>query len=167
MNSGHIEDSRGTPRTSRWEAHLDILFRDFLYALRSLRKDPRFAFIAILTLALGIGATTVIFSVIDSVLLEPFPYKNVNRLATFNIHFAGNSDENDRFYFGAPEFLDFKQQNHVFEDMIGLAGTNVLYTGSEGTRRFAGGLVTSNAFEILGVKPFLGRPITEIGRAHV
>jgi MacB-like periplasmic core domain len=137
------------------------VWQDVRYGLRTFAKSPGFTTVAVLTLALGIGAATVIFSIVDSVLLEPFPYKSVNRLATFHIHFAGNSDENDRFYFGAPEFLDFKQQNHVFEDMIGLAGTNILYTGSEGTRRFAGGLVTSNAFEILGVKPFLGRPITE------
>jgi len=136
------------------------VWQDVRYGLRTFAKSPGFTTVAVLTLALGIGAATVIFSIVDSVLLEPFPYKNVNRLATFHIHFAGNSNENDRFYFGGPEFLDFKQQNHVFEDMIGLAGTNILYTGSEGTRRFAGGLVTSNTFEILGIKPLLGRPIT-------
>ncbi len=142
------------------EIRMENLLRDFRYAFRNLRKDRRFAFIAILTLALGIGAATTIFSVVDGVLLEPFPYKNVDRLATFHIHFTGNSDENDRFFFGAPEFLDLKEQSNVFQDIIGLAGANILYSGREGTRRFAGGLLTSNAFEILGIKPLLGRPIT-------
>jgi putative ABC transport system permease protein len=142
-----------------WQVHFDNLVHDFRYALRCLSRDHRFAFLAILTLALGIGAATSIFSIVDSVLLKPFPYKNVNRLATFRIHFKGSSDENERSYFAAPEFLDFKEQNHVFEDMIGLAGANILYSGNEGPRRFAAGLITSNAFEILGIKPMLGRPI--------
>jgi len=160
LEFGGLERVKEEVRDVRWETHLDNFFRDFRYAFRNLRKDRRFAFIAILTLALGIGAATAIFSIVHSVLLAPFPYKNVNRLATFRIHFTGNSDENDRSYFAAPEFLDFKLQNNVFEDMIGLAGTNILYSGTEGTRRFAGGFVTSNAFEILGIKPLLGRPIT-------
>ena len=142
------------------QAHFDNLVHDFRYALRNLSRDRRFAFLAIITLALGIGAAISIFSVVDSVLLEPFPYKNVNRLATFRIHFEGSSDENERSYFAAPEFLDFKEQNHAFEDMIGLAGANILYSGNEGPQRFAAGLITSNAFEILGIKPMLGRPIT-------
>jgi putative ABC transport system permease protein len=136
------------------------VWHDVRYGLRTFAKSSGFTSVAIISLALGIAAATVIFSIVDSVLLKPFPYKNVDRLATFHIHFTGNSDENDRFYFAAPEFLDFKQQNSVFEDMIGLAGANVLYSGKEGTRRFAGGMVTSNAFEILGIKPLLGRPIT-------
>jgi putative ABC transport system permease protein len=160
LDFGGLERVKEEVRDTRWETHLDNLFRDFHYAFRTLRKDRRFASIAILTLALGIGAATVIFSVVDCVLLKPFPYKNVNRLATFHIHFPGRSDENDRSYFGAPEFLDFKEQNHVFDDMIGLAGASVIYTGIEGTERLAAGLITSNAFEILGIKPLLGRPIT-------
>lgn len=160
LEFGGLEQTKEQVRDTRWETHLEDFFRDFRFALRNLRKDRRFALIAIFTLAFGIGAATAIFSVVDSVLLQPFPYKNVGRLATFHIHFGGSADELDRYYFAAPEFLEFKKQNTVFEDMIGLASTNILYTGGEGTRRFAGGLVTSNAFEILGVKPLLGRPIT-------
>ena len=163
---GGLEQTKEHVRDTRWEAHLEDFFRDFRYALRNLRKDRHFALIAIFTLALGIGAATVIFSVVDSVLLEPFPYKNVDRLATFHIQFVGNSDENHRYVFAAPEFLDFKEQNHVFEDMIGIANSNIFFTANEGTRRFDGALVTSNTFEILGIRPLLGRPITlEDGKA--
>jgi putative ABC transport system permease protein len=147
-------------RDTRWETHLDNLFRDFLYAIRNLRKDRRFSTVTIFTLALGIGAATVIFSVVDCVLLRPFPYKNVDRLAIFHIHFPGSSSGDDRYYFGSPEFLAFQQQSHVFQEMIGLAGANILYVGNKGTQRIPAGLVTPNAFVILGVRPLLGRPIT-------
>jgi putative ABC transport system permease protein len=132
---------------------------DLRFALRGLRANLRFATAAIFMLALGIGASTIIFSVVDSVLLEPFAYKNVHRLVVFHIHFPGAADSDDRSYFGGPEFLDFKQQNHVFEDLIGMAGRNVMYSGPQQTQRFDGALVSSNAFEILGIKPLLGRPL--------
>jgi putative ABC transport system permease protein len=80
LEFGGLERVKEEIRDIRWEPHLESLLRDFRYALRSLRKDRRFALVAILTLALGIGSTTVIFSVIDCVLLHPFPYKNADRL---------------------------------------------------------------------------------------
>jgi predicted permease len=135
------------------------MLSDCRYALRNLRKDRRFSFVAILTLSLGIGSSTVIFSLIDCVLLRPFPYQNVSRLATFHIHFPGSSSGDDRYLFAAPELLAFQQQNHVFEDLIGLAGANILYAGTDGPQRWGGGLITPNAFAILGVKPLIGRPI--------
>jgi putative ABC transport system permease protein len=160
LEFGGLERVKEEVRDARWEIHLDNLFRDVRYALRSLRKDRRFSTIAILTLALGIGSSTVIFSVVDCVLLHPFPYKNVDRLATFHIQFPGSASGDERSYFAAPEFLAFQQQNHVFSDMIGLGGANILYVGKEGTQRLNGGLVTPNVFAILGVPPLLGRPIT-------
>jgi putative ABC transport system permease protein len=160
LEFGGLERVKEEVRDTRWETHLDNLMRDFRYALRNLGKDRRFSLVAILTLALGIGSTTVIFSVVDCVLLHPFPYKDVDRLATFHIRFPSGSSGDDRYYLAAPEFLAFQQQNHVFSDMIGLAGANVLYAGKGATQRLAGGLVTPNAFAILGIPPLLGRPIT-------
>src|SRR5271154_4629624 len=83
---GGIERVKEEVRDTRWETHLDNLLRDFRYALRNLRKDRRFALIAIFALALGIGSTTVVFSVIYNGLLRPFPYKHAERLTTFYIH---------------------------------------------------------------------------------
>ncbi len=80
---GGLERVREEVRDTRWETHLDNLFRDFRYAFRNLRKDRRFALVSIFTLALGIGATTAIFSVIHGALLSPYPYKNAERLASF------------------------------------------------------------------------------------
>jgi hypothetical protein len=85
---GGLERVREEVRGTRWETHLDNLFRDFRYAFRNLRKDRRFALVSIFTLALGIGATTAIFSVIHGALLSPYPYKNGERLASFTVFSA-------------------------------------------------------------------------------
>jgi len=145
---------QGGSRYTRWENHFEGLYRDLHFALRSLRKDRRFTIVAILTLALGIGSATLIFSVIDCVVLHPFPYKNSDRLATFNILLP---DQVTLSRFPVPAFLDFKEQNHVFENMFGLALLFVRYTGKNGTEQFLGGWATSNTFDVLGVKPLVGR----------
>jgi putative ABC transport system permease protein len=141
-------------------SYLSGLWLDCRFALRRLRKDLRFAGLAILALALGIGATTVIFSAIDGILLEPFPYRDADRLVDFYIHDVTRPHENGRIYFTVPEFTDFREQNHVFEDMLGANYIDVLYTNKEGTQLFSGCWVTGNVSDFLGMKPLLGRPLT-------
>ena len=125
------------------------LWHDLRYGLRMLGKNPGFTIIAIVTLALGIGAVTVIGSLVDSVLLNPFPYKNADRLATPSISFdtatAGSITR-----FPVPVFLDFKDQNHTFEDIAALAYFNVRYRGNGvPTQQLLGCWVTGNTFELL------------------
>jgi predicted permease len=134
------------------------LWQDIRYGLRMLGRSPGFAVIAILTLALGIAATTTIWSVVDSVLLEPFPYNAANRLATPSVSFP---DEGSITRFPVPIFLDFKEQNRTFEDIVGLAYTDVHYKRSAGTEQLVGAWVTPNTFTFLGIKPLLGREITQ------
>jgi hypothetical protein len=134
------------------------LWQDLRYGLRMLGKNPGFAVIAILTLALGVRATTAIWSAVDSVLLEPLPYSGANRLATPSVSFP---DEASITRFPVPIFLDFKEQNHTFEDIIGLAYIGVHYKRSAGTEQLLGAWVTPNTFTFLGVKPLLGREITQ------
>ena len=129
------------------------IWHDVRYGLRMLAKSPGFAAVAILTLALGIAATTTIFSVIDSVLLNPFPYKNAERLATPAIRGTGI------WRYPVATFLDFKQQNHTFDDIIGLAYVSVRYATPRGTERVQGGWITPDAFTVLGSRPLLGRPV--------
>jgi predicted permease len=161
MEFGGMERVKEEVRDTRWETHLDNLSRDFRYALRNLRRDRRFALLAILALALGIGATTVIFSAIDSILLEPFVYKDPGRLAIFYIRDISKPAERGSAWFTVPEFMAFREQNHVFEDVAGgYYNWDVLYTDREGTQLFRGQRVTANSFELLGVKPFAGRAIT-------
>lgn len=133
------------------------LQQDLRYGLRMLGKNPSFTVIAILTLALGIGSTTLIFSIIDSVLLHAFPYKNADRLVTLTIVAA---DEVRAWRFPVGAFVDFKEQNHTFEDMIGLIYREIHYVSRDGTEEFFGGWITPDTFRVLGIKPLLGRPLT-------
>jgi putative ABC transport system permease protein len=127
---------------------------DCRFALRQLRKLPGFTAAAILTLAIGIGSTTAIFSIIDGALLNPYPYKNAQRLATFTV-FSG--DQFRAWRFPAAAFVDFKQQNHTFEDMFGLVYREIRFSRSEGTDEFSGGSITPGTFESLGIPALLGR----------
>src|ERR1700682_820261 len=103
------------------------LRQDLLYGFRGLRKQPSFAILAVLALALGIGAATTIFSVIQNVLLDPFPYTNAERVISFYIHDVKNSRPySGRSGFKAPEFLDYQEQSHVFEEVIGGGNEDVL-----------------------------------------
>ena len=138
---------------------------DLRYAARSLAKQPGFTCLAVLALALGIGGTTSIFSVIQNVLLDPFPYLNADRVVSFQIRDAANPRPGGRSFFEVPEFLDYQSQIQVFEDVIAGTGEDVLYTTSEGTEQFAGALFSGNTFSFLGVAPVVGRTLTpEDGR---
>lgn len=134
-------------------------WQDLRYGFRALCKDRGFALLAMFALALGIGATTVIFSVLDNVLLEPFPYRNPDRLAMFFIHDSSRAEQDGRGDFSIAEYLDFKEQNHVFENVIANRNLDVLYTDKEGTQQFRGGETTADTFEFLGIQPLLGRAI--------
>jgi putative ABC transport system permease protein len=135
-------------------------WQDLSYAWRGLRKQPAFALLAILTLALGSGAATTIFSVIQNVLLDPFPYTDAQRVVAIQIHDLDSSRPGGRTAFQVPEFLDYQEQSGVFEEVIGGGFEDILYTTAEGAQQFSGGLVTPNMFHFLGVPALLGRTIT-------
>ncbi len=139
---------------------LERLGQDLRYGFRQLRRALSFAVVAVLTLALGIGAVAVIFSVVDNALLHPFPYKDADGISVFHIHNLDEAGESGRLELSVPEFLDYQEQNHVFEDMTGTAVEDVLYTGPETTEQLGGAYVTTNTFQFLGVPPVLGRWIT-------
>jgi predicted permease len=136
---------------------MGTLQQDIRYAIRTLAKSPGFAIVAILTLALGIGASTAIFSVIDNILMEPFPYRDAGRLMTVQIHDTERNERGGRASYIGPEFLDYAEQNHVFDAVIADGGEDVLYTMKEGTQRFSGELVTPGTFEFFGMPALLGR----------
>jgi putative ABC transport system permease protein len=134
--------------------------RDFLYGLRGLRKQPGFTLLAVLALALGIGAATTIFSVIQNVLLDPFPYREANRVVTFYIHDVRDRGPYGRSFFRPDEFLEYQAQSTVFEEVIGGSVEDVLYTTPEGAIQFDGAPVTPNQFSFLGVPAQVGRTTT-------
>jgi len=132
--------------------------KDILYALRGLRKRPGFTIVALLTLALGIGANTAIFSVVNAVLLRPLKFKDPDRLAIVweDATFAG-------FPLNTPapaNFIDWKTQNRSFEDMAAVASSSFNLTGDGEPERVAAHSVTANFFPVLGVQPLLGRSFT-------
>jgi len=136
---------------------LETLWRDVTYALRTLRKKPGFTVVAVATLALGIGASTANFSVIENVLVSPFPYPDAQRFMTVEIHDAGRSEAPGRAEYSAPEYLDYVEKNHVFDLAIANASEEVLYNVGEGVERLHGVLVTPNTFEFFGMPAMLGR----------
>jgi putative ABC transport system permease protein len=133
------------------------LWQDLHFAARNLKKSPGFAIVAMVTLALGIGASTAIFSVIENVLMEPFPYPDAQHFVSMQIHDTGQNEPGGRGGYSGPEFLDYIAQNHVFDHVIANDQTDVLYSYGEGTERFSGSMVTPGTFEFLGMPALLGR----------
>src|SRR3954465_290368 len=109
------------------------LWQDLRYAIRGIGKQPAFAALAILTLALGIGASTAIFSVIQNVLLDPFPYTDPQHVLQFWVHDNSRSRPGGQTAFPLPEFLDYQVQVHSFAEVIGSGGEDVLLSTKEGT----------------------------------
>ena len=164
LERGSLEVSKEIVRAGRWESLVEALWKDLRFAARMLRKNPGFTAVAVLTLALGIGATTVVFSVVFNGLIRPFPYKNADRLASFYIHDLqdANSQEpgrGDRGGFTSAEFLNFRERTRAFEDMIGFMNQEVSCTNGQATLQLHAALVTPNTFQFLGVDPLLGRSI--------
>ncbi len=136
---------------------MQTLAQDIRYALRNLRKSPGFAIVAVLTLALGIGSSTAIFSVLENILMEPFPYTDAQRLMSVQIHDTERSEPGGRAGYSGPEFLDYIEQNHSFDRVIGNDSVDILYRSGEGTEMLQGNYVTPGTFEFLGMPALLGR----------
>ena len=135
---------------------MQILWQDLRYGARMLLKKPGFALIAILTLALGIGANTAIFSVVNAVLLRPLPFKEPERLLWI---WAVRTDR-DKAFFSIPEFIDYRERNQTLAQMAAYTGWGASLTGSAEPERFQGARVSAHAFQMLGVEAVLGRALT-------
>ncbi|HEU4390334.1 MAG TPA: ABC transporter permease [Blastocatellia bacterium] len=134
------------------------MIKDLRFGARMLMKQPGFTLIAVLTLALGIGASTIIFSAIQNILFDPYPFTDVDRLIMIQIHDNSGSRPGGRSFFQTAEFLDYQEQSHVFEEVIGgMMNNDVLYDTGNGMEQFNGGYVTPNTFRFLGVPAQLGR----------
>ena len=144
-------------------SYLDGLARDLRYAFRNVRKNRHFSLIAIFTLALGIGACTVVLSVFDNVFFHALPYKDFNRSVVLRMNnLASTGGWKTRRSFSLEEVRAFREQNHVFEDLIAHAGMRPTYDDGKSIRFFSfGAVVTTNTFDYLAVPPLLGRAISE------
>jgi putative ABC transport system permease protein len=137
-----------------------MISQDLRHSVRGLLKRPSFTLLAVLNLGLGIGAATTIFSVIQNVLLDPFPYTDAHRVAAIQIHDTTSSRPGGRSFYQLAEFLDLQAQLQVFDDVIGGTFDDILLTTSEGTEQFTGGSTTANTFQFLGVPAAVGRVFT-------
>jgi putative ABC transport system permease protein len=137
------------------------IVRDLRYAVRSFHKDRGSIALALLALALGIGASAVIFSVVYSVLIEPFPYTNGSRLLYIYTHNANDPGNSGRNYYTVKEFLDLRAQNHVFSTILGGSPMDMTYLIGNTTYETLGIALEPETFAGLGFTPQLGRPITE------
>jgi putative ABC transport system permease protein len=137
---------------------VEALAQDIRYGLRMLRKSPGFTTVGVLTLALGIGANTAIFSVIEGVLLVPPPYYEPGRLAVLWENDQRHTPHN---VVAPPDFLDWQKESSDFAGMAATGDERDNMTGAGEPEQVAVQLVTANFFSVLGVKPVLGRGITE------
>ena len=139
---------------------MNSLFQDLGYALRQLRKSPGFTAVAVVTLALGIGANTAIFSIFNATLLRPLPYKDPDRLVILwstipRWGFSGPGSLTN------PDYVQWAQQNQVFEQIAAFRGQTSYLTGSGIPERLLGSTATANLFPLLGAVPELGRAFSE------
>jgi putative ABC transport system permease protein len=134
---------------------MSILVQDLRYAFRQLRNSPGFAAAAVLTLALGIGANTAVFSVVNAVLLKPLPYADPDRLVTVRtLNTRGAPFPGSLSY---PDFFDLRARNHTFQHLVTARDTNLVLTGAGEPQQLDGEMVTWDLFPALGIQPQLGR----------
>jgi len=136
---------------------MENLFQDLRYALRQLRKNPGFAAIAVITLALGIGANTAVFSVVDAVMLRPLPYDHPERLIEAQ---SESSHEPEAFNVSYPDFFDWRAQNHTLEHLVSYHDSAFTLTGLDRPVQLDGEVVSWDMVPALGVLPERGRGFT-------
>jgi predicted permease len=134
---------------------VEQLWQDVRYGLRMLRTNPGFTALAVLTLALGIGANTAIFSVVYAVLLKPLPYTNSERL--FSVFQRLSKDETTATGWSYPNLADLREQNHVFSDVTGSQHHQLTLTGQGEASVLNASVVTAEFFKVFTEKPLLGR----------
>lgn len=167
LQLGAIEGVKEDCREQRRGFWLETLWTDVRYGLRMLRKDPGFTAVAVLTLALGIGVNTAIFSVVNGVLLNPLPFPQAEQLVTL-------SESKPNFATGSisyPNFRDWQRNNHTFSSMAISRPISFSLTGTGEAEQLRAELLSSDYFSLLGVKPVIGRMFApgedEVGAAPV
>jgi predicted permease len=153
LKSGGIESAKESYRERRGIPLLETLWQDIRYGLRMLRKSPGFTAVAILTLALGIGANTAIFSVVDAVLLRPLPYPHSDRL----VMVYQSASQLGRAGPSYPNFQDWQRATRSFEELVAFRTSQFALSGNGEATNVIAGAVTSDYFQMFRVTPILGR----------
>ncbi|HXE14314.1 MAG TPA: ABC transporter permease, partial [Bryobacteraceae bacterium] len=132
---------------------METLRNDLRFGFRMIRKSPGFAAVAIITLALGIGANTAIFSFVDCVLLKSLPYPHPERI----VNVWEKPPGYDRNSISTLNFLDWQRENSVFTAMAAMTGGSYTLTGTKEPVQLRGSRVSAPYFDILGIRPAMGR----------
>ncbi len=136
---------------------LRTITHDIRYAVRTFLRNPGFTTVVLLTLGLGIGATTAIFSVLDGVMLRPLPYADIDRILTI----SEQTKDGRGMSVAWPNFQDWREQNQVFEHLGIYRGTTVNLTGSDRPERLNAAIASSDLFRTMGIRPLLGRAFSQ------
>ena len=158
---GGAEQIKEEVRAMRWGTWLELLVQDGRFAVRVLSKQPSYTAVAVLTLALGIGANAGIFSVLNAVVLRPLPYPEGERIVRISLP---EKSEDPRFRMSVvsyPNLQDIAAQNSVFSQVAGVRGAAFTYMGSEEPELIYAEQVSADMFPLLGVAPMLGRTFTK------
>src|SRR6187549_2822196 len=131
------------------------MLREIKVALRQLWKSPSFTVIAVITVALAIGATTAVLSLVNALLVRPLPYREPQQLVLLLQHFKSQNLE--RIPVSPSEFVDYKTRAHSFENLGAFGYTNFNLAGEDKPERISGATVTAGVFPLLGVSPLKGR----------
>ena len=153
---GWVESIKETCREQRGLPWLETLWQDVGYGARVLRKNPGFTAVAVLTLALGIGANTAIFSVVNAVLLRPLPYPEPSQLVQLRVEGTGSPNA----VIGSIPFVEVKAQSQSLARIAAYTGGDMNLTGYGSAERIVAGAVTADFFPLLGVQPASGRNFT-------
>jgi putative ABC transport system permease protein len=156
LEMGGIEKRKEECRDARGTHFLETFIQDLRYGFRMLRKSPGFAAIATLTLALGIGANTAIFSYVNAWLIKPLPFPQADRLMVLLSHDSKKGWTSDGVTSSA-DFFDYEKQNSSFEQLVPWTSSYFNLTGDGPPERVLGGRVGWNFFQTLGARPMLGR----------
>jgi predicted permease len=153
---GGVAQVKESNREKRGWHHLELLFQDLRYAGRMMRKNSGFTAVAVLTLALGIGANTAMFSVVNAVILRSLPYENPDRIAFFLVGDAAHGGFDDDI--SVADFTDWNARNRVFDEMAAFQGANmVMASGGMEPRHIDANLITANFLPMLGWRLSIGR----------
>lgn len=157
---GNLQKVKSDCREAKGIEMIENFYQDLRYGLRMLANKPSFTFVAILALALGIGATSAIFSIVNNVILRPLPFKAQEDLVMlWETNLTTGHEQVETSY---PNFLDWQKQNQVFEQVAVLPSVNFDWTmtGREEPQQVVGVFTSANFFSLLGVSPALGRDFT-------
>src|SRR5207247_1845740 len=154
---GNGKSEMGNGKSVMGSTVMETLLQDIRYGARMLAKKPAFSIVAVITLALGIGANTAIFSVVNAVLLRSLPYHNPDRLVVLSTTDSGG----ERDVLSIPEAQEFQARAGSLEDLTAFQTQSVNLTGGERPDRVRGAFVSANFFKVFNLAPVLGRTFAE------